>query len=236
LSALNGVRFTEATNPRDKVYAALGLVGKSLSPIASDIVKQSVDQDDKPMDVNDVIKVDYGSNVEDILVSTTKSWIERQKGLHILDYCVPSCRSQLPSWVVDWTDSRSHFYTRIALPKCGSREHDLLNGDQRVYSAGGDYPLEFKFDNSDKTLVLKGFQLDRVEFANARFLASPERRAFDPAKTSHIMERAGLMRAAGEQSNDVDRKLIMDWLSTLEAPLFRDNMINCKHTWSFVNN
>jgi hypothetical protein len=79
-ATLGLLQTAQATNARDKVFAALAV---SQEPT--------------------MVTVDYEVNVEDISISTSRTWIEQRKSLEILSYCVESShkRAGLPSWAVD---------------------------------------------------------------------------------------------------------------------------------------
>lgn len=95
VDALAAFRWSQATNPRDKVYALLGLTN----------------------DVN--ITPEYGESVESCYEETARCIISKSGNLDVLDFVVPAyhlprqqCTYILPSWVPDWTrheeDSSGH--------------------------------------------------------------------------------------------------------------------------------
>lgn len=115
--ALNCLRETEAGNPRDKVYSALGLTSDA-----------------------DLVTIDYGLGVSDVLISVTKNWIEATHQLHILGYgnLTTSKSSGVPSWVVDWGNRNNYYSHRWPLYKDDRQVGDDF-GNKRtpVCSAGG---------------------------------------------------------------------------------------------------
>jgi hypothetical protein len=80
--ALVLTRKLQATDPRDKVYAVLGLVGSVYTAR---------------------IPVDYGLSVSDVFSQTCKTYIEATKDLSILYDCDFSSITGLPSWALDWS-------------------------------------------------------------------------------------------------------------------------------------
>jgi len=84
LELLIDFRFREATDPRDKVYAVLGLV--------------------KRWESNEPIMPDYSVTVGQAYIQATMSLIKEEKSLIVLEGR-PSTTNihQLPSWVQDWS-------------------------------------------------------------------------------------------------------------------------------------
>ncbi|KAI9857129.1 MAG: hypothetical protein M1813_008620 [Trichoglossum hirsutum] len=144
IDLLTLLRLFQTTDPRDKVYAALGFSS----------------------DAN-LVPIDYSSPADEVFISMTKNWIQRENNLHILDLCYPSSIEGLPSWVVDWINDgyslRDPGYTlRNPLYKSKWRT-DMSGGKgENVYSAGGDLPLVYRFEDDSKVLVLQGFPFDVI--------------------------------------------------------------------------
>lgn len=90
LSLLHISRNCLSTDPRDKVYGLLGLVGER---------------------VQSLIKVDYTQSVEEVLTRTAEAIIVCREDLDILAYASVSQGPKhedgsLPTWVPDWTEHR----------------------------------------------------------------------------------------------------------------------------------
>ena len=138
--ALRHLRSFHALDPRDKIYASLGLAKSA-----------------------DFIGVDYRKNVCEVYTSTTRWWIETSNDLHILDFCGPQSIGGLPTWLTDWARNnyidRGPLYKRSAFGKDEAGLH-LEN----AYSAGGRHALSVKFDDSSRILILRGISLDKVDF------------------------------------------------------------------------
>ena len=79
---LHGTMAFEATNPRDKVFALLGLAH----------------EDDKS-----AIDVDYSNSVQQVYTQVTKHLLRND--IHVLCFNVNSQSYSLPSWVSDWSGS-----------------------------------------------------------------------------------------------------------------------------------
>ena len=98
---LSGRQF-EATDPRDKVYAVLGLGQVSMTQ------KQSKAAEETAEDSSYITQfpVDYSKSVSEVYQDTVKYFINRDANLDILSLLL-TCRNahsdtDLPSWVPDW--------------------------------------------------------------------------------------------------------------------------------------
>jgi hypothetical protein len=79
IETLSSLRNLYASDPKDKVYAGLGLTTERL------------------------IDIDYSLETHQIYTSLAGSYITKFQNLDILDYCVfPEGKSDLPTWVPDW--------------------------------------------------------------------------------------------------------------------------------------
>lgn len=99
----------EASDPRDKVYSALGLT--------SDV---------------DLVVIDYNLTVMEIFMQTCTAWTLKHNSLKFLKYCGQPTKLGLPSWVPDWTILR----TRQAFHPFGMLDVSSLV-ENSVYVAGG---------------------------------------------------------------------------------------------------
>ncbi|USP79427.1 hypothetical protein yc1106_06701 [Curvularia clavata] len=89
-------RVFEATDPRDKVYAVLGI---------ADVPIESNDSLEAHGDHTPKMRVDYGAGVSEVYQYTAKYIINRDRNLDIL--CILSTHrdknsSDLPTWTPDW--------------------------------------------------------------------------------------------------------------------------------------
>jgi hypothetical protein len=75
-------RELEATDPRDKIYALLGLA-----------------EDDQ-------FEVDYDQSVREVYRRFAEACIERSGTLDVFNFVIGSYRNDIPSWVPDWTFGR----------------------------------------------------------------------------------------------------------------------------------
>ena len=86
ISLLDRYRQQESTDPRDKIFALLGIAGsKDISSLGC--------------------KVDYTSDVVEVYTNLARSYIQRDGNLDILGYVQRgSSIPYLPSWVPNWTN------------------------------------------------------------------------------------------------------------------------------------
>lgn len=140
---LSSMRRFKATDPRDKIYSLLGLVGDKKDPEPHGRVD------------NNVIGPDYSSSVDTIFRQVTKSLIKHESSLALLSTVEDASLRvtlNLPSWVPDYAVWQE--VTILGMPD-----------NPHKYYAGGDEPpclydsdLVTNFD----TLSLAGYEMDTV--------------------------------------------------------------------------
>jgi hypothetical protein len=132
-------RSALATDPRDKIYAAVGIAN-----------------DGSTMDIS------YTRDAVTTFSETTRIYTEASQNLYMLQYCSRSILPGLPSWAADWTcdnlSSRLPLWKQIRVLERTGRP------TRRVYSAGGQYSVNFLFDEDGRTLYLVGIVADIVSF------------------------------------------------------------------------
>ena len=143
----------QATDPRDYVFAMIGLISKSRFG-------------------DDRLSIRYDMTVQEVFINTTKHLIRTRRELDVLKLvdtpqgeheCSDQCKSRktpdLPSWCPDW-QSGSH---RTLIDQ--RFEHEKTNS---FNSAQGEL-IEMPFESAHKssTLQLKGVAFDRVSFITA---------------------------------------------------------------------
>ncbi|KAK5069035.1 hypothetical protein LTR70_010774 [Exophiala xenobiotica] len=140
---LEQYRSTLATDLRDKVYAALGISRNE-----------------------EKIEPDYSLPVEDVYVHAAKRSIETTQSFRILTHCrFPPRLGGLPSWVPDWTDWEAS--TRTGLPQRDYKGRGIRNED-KMYAATGDLQADFRFEEHDRELIVKGTIFDELVFVSTR--------------------------------------------------------------------
>ena len=143
----------EATDPRDKVFAVLGLLG---------------DGEDK---AHPPPKADYSKSVDQVYRETAAFIIKNEDSLDIL-LAASGLEGQekgLPCWVPDWrrtgNDHRPALFVnasrmRPLLYFSGSTEEAVFNG--HGYSASGNSKVEARFSDDLKTVHVRGFSFDNI--------------------------------------------------------------------------
>jgi hypothetical protein len=144
---LSGLRDTNATDPRDKVYAALGLTesfGQNECPRVYDV---------------DAMIVDYTQPVQDIYSSLVKSLVICTNRIDVLLACCDRSHHVQRSWTPDWSIGFSSS-PGFGSVDCGS--YDLLFQGLKFESSGTrDALVTFASDLS--TMTVRGFVWDMVE-------------------------------------------------------------------------
>lgn len=146
LSTLANYRHYNASDPRDKVYALLGLVTEH--------------------DYN-AIRPDYTIGYPELYLKVAKYFVERHRSLELLGYCSPALKDKtLPSWVPDWVNVGVHH----PFPVYSQHRTDLVDPSlhpKLVYSACGTKPLQTLPDyfpvTEDKKLVVQGYRIGKIK-------------------------------------------------------------------------
>lgn len=121
-----------ATDPRDHIYASLGMLG----------------------DYDYGIVPDYTSSVTDVFINSTGCILERAGRLDILGHCQPSLSTSnpldLPSWVPNWIPT-----DELTSPLCS-------DGHPSEYSASRHSSATLKTLDNGRTILLSGHLFDVV--------------------------------------------------------------------------
>ncbi|MCJ1280633.1 hypothetical protein MMC21_008462, partial [Puttea exsequens] len=135
---LSQLRSTRATDPRDKVYAALGLARE-----------------------DERIPVDYRLSPEAVYTQTAQKSMQSTKTFNMLAYCnYPPSMDTLPTWVADWTDGSCS--RREVLPATGVRRY--IRKHQPLYQVLETSDFYVRFDDDNRTMIVKAFILDHLSF------------------------------------------------------------------------
>ena len=132
---LERFRYCEATDPRDKIYAILGM--------ASDI------------DLGD-INIDYMLPVQQLYQNVDRFLITKHKNLDILGAFKQQkspFQSLLPSWVPDWSFSTIHVDEQSFSRKLVNR--DSKGSVSKAYFASGNTAVSANCISDMESLVLK---------------------------------------------------------------------------------
>ncbi|KAK3344252.1 heterokaryon incompatibility protein-domain-containing protein [Lasiosphaeria hispida] len=128
-------RRRAATDPRDKIYGVLGLVGDSAQSIG--------------------IIPDYEASVSDAYTQATGRLIETSGNLDILGVCFPFKKRtviSLPSWVADWGSTDS-----LAWPLS-----EDAKGNPRTTHASHNTNAQPEWEDKGRVLVVEGHAVDIV--------------------------------------------------------------------------
>ncbi|KAH0489768.1 hypothetical protein TgHK011_001267 [Trichoderma gracile] len=145
----------DATDPRDKVFAVLGLVGKA----SSDMLPH----------------IDYSKSMEQVYREAASFIMTKEKSLDLL-LAASGLHSQgtLPSWVPDWrraaNECRPALFINASLMRIqcyfiGSAEALYLNG--HGYSASGQLEARMSFNQDLSLLCVHGLLLDAITETSA---------------------------------------------------------------------
>lgn len=145
---LSKCRMREATNPRDKLYAIVGLL--------EDLNERTSSKDF----AYEELVIDYSANVQDVYSSIVRSMVLATKQLFILGACLRRSGLVTRSWTPDWTQEFDGFISRKIRFKDGRISTD--------YNAAGHEDAHAIFADDLSTLTVRGFILDDVIFTTGR--------------------------------------------------------------------
>jgi hypothetical protein len=139
LDIVQNVRHRETQLRRDKIFGVLGAAARYEHPPNKDVEHFSR-------------LVNYGYlTTQDLYKEFSRYWILEKRDLRVLQDCNPSKKkiSELPSWVVDWSDT--------------SPSHQLSS---RLYNAsrGTDVDVKYHYHQNPDELRLAGVAIDTVSF------------------------------------------------------------------------
>lgn len=123
----------KVTDPRDRMYALLGLVGDQKTLM------------DKP---------DYTKSPEQIFMEATRHIIDAGDGVVLAYGGLNIKRLDLPSWVCDWSQALSIYHCTLRWYNHERQELDALESTKAINE---------NFDLSSRTLSLRGYYVERVE-------------------------------------------------------------------------
>lgn len=133
LELLRHFSKNEASDPRDKIYALIGLAG-----------------------AENFIIPDYSQPVEELYKGFVRSMIERQQSLRVIYAAEAGTTNllRLPSWVPDWNNHHA--------PNSSKAPIGLAEKARAWYHAAGNTESDFRFSNSGDILYVRGTVCDRV--------------------------------------------------------------------------
>jgi len=136
LELLIKCRFRQASDPRDKVYALLGLK----------------DVDPNSLDSALGIEPDYGLSTSEVYRHAAQQLLLQSDDLDILGACIPTTNQELPSWVPDWSTTAS-----------GPRPlmHDAQGRPRRTHASRGATAAP-RFLHNGSVLVVTGHEVTTI--------------------------------------------------------------------------
>ena len=207
LSLVVKYRRNRVTDPRDKIFALLGLA-------------QSVDQD--------AFKADYSKTTAQVYSEFLKMVMETQKRVDILAFCNMHRKTpDLPSWVPDWSCS-CHLDHELPLG------YDALeiefSGKRMPYRASGSKDADVRFSDDLKILITKGIPICSVQTLGKEGsieqrpdgVILPNGYALPIAELVSLAEQATALETTEARQMALFRVLIADRLPTGAQPTKAD--------------
>jgi hypothetical protein len=145
---LTTLRYANATDPRDKVYAVLGLAESFNQNVNSRIYD------------SDSLIVDYRRPIGEIYASLVRSLVTSTKRLDVLLACC-SRRHVTQTWVPDWSLPTDSPGFRSLL--CGSSDN-ILN--KKGFNSSGTTNAIASFSSDLSTMTVRGIIWDTVEICS----------------------------------------------------------------------
>jgi hypothetical protein len=140
LRLLMHCRHRESTDPRDKIYAVLGLLRDTHSEALKSSGSDALD-----------IELGYNYNVERVHRNICQEFIRKTDTLDVLGIC-PKTNLQLPSWVTDWSAT-----DRIGSPLT----QDSLDRTRRTHATKRT-KANARFSSDGSRVILSGFELTSI--------------------------------------------------------------------------
>jgi hypothetical protein len=133
-------RHRESTDPRDKIYAVLGLLRDTYSEALKSDGSDALD-----------VELGYNYDIEHVYRHMCQELIRKTDTLDVLGIC-PKTNLQLPSWVTDWSAT-----DRIGSPLT----QDSLDRTRRTHATKRT-KANARFSSDGSRLILSGFELASI--------------------------------------------------------------------------
>ena len=199
LSLVVKYRANRVTDPRDNIFALLGL-----STVAE----------------RNILKADYRKSIAQVYIEFAKFVIETRKSLDVLAFRDMHRKiSGLPSWVPDWSCG-CHSDHELPL------SYDILDveagGRRRPYRASGSKKADVYFSDDMRSMTARGFAACHVQTLGKEG-SQEQRPAGDPIPSGYTQPIQELIRFA-EQATNLETSEIRQ--SVLLRVLVADRMPN----------
>ncbi|KAE8446243.1 hypothetical protein EG329_012329 [Mollisiaceae sp. DMI_Dod_QoI] len=142
---LSTIRGSSATDPRDKIYSALGLAG----------------QDGRSGYDPSLLIIDYAVDVPSIFSSLVESVVSASKDLTVLSACGAKSELTNSTWVPDWTVNDTSYVLQALTELIETRFIKGIVGGSRTAVKGR--PCDVSFDHTHHSMTARGIVLDVVE-------------------------------------------------------------------------
>lgn len=160
---LYSLRTRKCEDPRDRVYAVLGLLQEK-----------------------NLIVPDYRKPALQVFFEVARAAIESTRSLDILAYCLPHTQNaELPSWVPDWTADTSNLPKPFYRSRLG--ENNLEK--RKLYKASLDTSLNLEFQDTPRSMVLHALFVSKISHIDQETRSSKN---YDDSfhKITNMMERS----------------------------------------------
>jgi hypothetical protein len=145
------MRDRQASNPLDKIYSFLSLIGEIYSS-------------EEPEDVSlGNLIVDYNASVQDVYSSLVHAMVIRTRKLHILGACTARGPHIQRTWTPDWTQPREYnlYSLYMMLPSDFESEVTYIVGVSGFCSSA-ESDCQVVFGSGMSTLIAKGVLWDKI--------------------------------------------------------------------------
>lgn len=132
-------QYLKASNPRDKVYALLGLVQDG-----------NEEEGDAEFILDDLI-IDYTASVEQVMASIVRSIVKATSSLEALRFAPTKQIFAYPTWATDWAVDNSANTTR-----------GELDTEDRHFKPARDTTARYAFADDLSTFTVQGIKWDRA--------------------------------------------------------------------------
>lgn len=157
-------RDQKATDPRDKIYALLGLFEKSQLPKILAEVDGWEGENRPPNFDPTMLLIDYHASVEDIYSSAVKAVVSATGCLDIICACQGS-RAFERSWTPDWSES----WARTSLLHQNMVLLSEEIGEDDAFHASGTIRAQVTFSDDSRCMTAKGIHHSNILQTGARW-------------------------------------------------------------------
>lgn len=155
---LSRLRITESSDPRDKIYAILGLL------------EESNNNENLVGLERDLLIVDYDASIQDVYDSLVCAIVTSTKQLGILSACTNRGDQINRSWTPDWSQ-QTHF-PLLTFPVVTTRLGSKYGSATPQYNFGASRGMEAAalFSDDLRTMTVKGVIWDNIDMITGKFV------------------------------------------------------------------